>query len=126
MLTLQCWPGAVAVRHPPVSNSEYVTYRRSGPITSVGQPAEPAGCGVFDTGAKHVAETPDGRGPAVMYSLSVVGVRPVPSSSKNATVPSFGMRGSPLPPQTAFWSVVLSLVDCAMHGLLHVKPPFVD
>src|SRR3990172_634925 len=70
-----------------------------------GHRAEPAGIGVFVSGAKHVAPTPVGRGPAAMYSLSwdvTLKLAAVSLSVWNTTVPSPGWRGSPprwgLPP----------------------------
>src|SRR5471030_2187401 len=99
---------------------------RSGPITSVGQPNAPDAIGALLTGAKQVGVVPAGRGPDATYSLSVDGVRSVPSSLKYWTTPSFGVRGSPLPPHTAPASVAGSVVLNATHGLLHVKPPFVE
>jgi hypothetical protein len=72
------------------------------------------------TGAKQVGVAPAGRGPVVTYSLSVVGVKPLPSSWKYCTVPSFGVRGSPLPPQTAPASSGGLWALSATHGLLQV------
>src|SRR4051794_11944573 len=104
-------------------NSEYVTYRRSEPMT----PGEHV-CGAGASGVKHWGETPPGPGPAGGHSLS--DDRPLPSSTLSSswmkpTVPSPGCRGSPGPPQR----------DCSSggadtwigtHGRVQVKPPFVD
>ncbi len=73
-------------------------------------------------GAKQMGLTPAGRGPAAMYSLSWIGTLPfalLSLSWLNATTPSPGVRGSPVPPQRA----VASLEPNEMHGRLHVKPP---
>ncbi len=84
--------------------------------------------GAFDTGLKQCGETPAGRGPVAMYSLSLkvtLKFAELPNggvvwfSGVKATVPSPGWRGSPGPPHAA---VSVSTTQ----GRLHVKPPFVE
>jgi hypothetical protein len=94
----------------------------------------PAGRGVFVSGAKHVAVTPAGRGPAATNSLSLnvtLKFAELPFggvgsfSGWKMTTPSPGRRGSPAPPQRA-WSSVAVPTLIGTHGRLHVKPPLVD
>src|SRR3954447_677800 len=104
---------------PAPENNEYVTYRRSDPTTS-GLHA----CGVC-VGVKHAACTPEGRGPAVIHSLSYDGTLPfslLSLSCWKATVPSPGWRTSPVPPQAN----PPPLRAIAVQGRVHVKPPFVE
>jgi len=78
-------------------------------------------------GVKQVALTPDGRGPAVIHSLSLPGWLPLrtPSVSwKKDTVPSPGCRTSPGPPHAPASPGPSGPI--ATHGRVHVKPPFVE
>ena len=94
-------------------------------MAEFGHPGWPAGIAALLIGAKQTGETPAGRGPDAMYSLSLLGTLPfrtVSLSRKYATVPSPGCRGSPLPPQTA----VASVDPSGTQGRDQVKPPFVE
>src|SRR5919201_4754670 len=107
-------------------NRVHVTYRRSTPIGAPGAHAT----GACDT-LKHCGETPAGRGPEVMYSLSLKVMLKFGEASlswSNWTTPSPGWRGS----------FVIRFVHvegepgahCALlpptRARDHVKPPFVD
>src|SRR5688572_8538385 len=101
---------------------------RSDPITSAGQFGPPTGWAVLDSGPKHVGETPAGRGPMPMYSLSLNVTLSFSSKSLSglkSTTPSPGWRGSPTPPHTATSSVGLA-PGIGTHGRDHVKPPLVE
>src|SRR5438552_16872337 len=94
-------------------------------MVAFGQRGRPAGIADVRVGGKQTRLTPAGRGPVAMYSLSFLGTLPLSVLSGSdwfVTPPSPGMRGSPLPPQTA----VASVLPNGMQGRDQVNPPFVD